>query len=390
VEQRIPEVRLTRGEYFISSLSVQDFGGTLQGSGKDVTWVRVLDQSVDCAAIEAHGAATAAIKFIGGEPRIRWLTLSVGPLVWPCITPGGYVGLDAMIHFTGRPGTPEVCKTDVIYGTVDRVNLDGPRIYQVEPKPMHTGILAAAEDSGGSGCMNSLLGSVRINRSLIKGFPAGAWLKLRGNAQASVLNNDFDGNYVGLRLDDSNAVVTVFGNRFASKAPGSYSCCESGGIGISIYSQVVSTGITHVDIYGNTFEIWSSGFDSSWGIRLMRNPRAPSIGLVVTRNHFQLSGGGNLAPAVSSHGVSGGILSDNYFSSYSKGSGLSLYVNADVMGEADRWTFVGNRGLANMYDRDSAEFEHIFLGRNSSNALIGPSQGAVVHDEGANNIVLPQ
>jgi hypothetical protein len=390
VERNIPEIRLTRGEFVISSLSVQNFSGTLQGGGKDFTRINILDQSVDCAAVRARGEATAAIKFIGGEPRIRWLTLSVDPLIWPCVTGGGYGGLDAMIHFTGRPGTPEACTADVIYGTIDRVNLEGPRIYQVEPKPMYTGILTAAEDSGGSTCMNSLLGSVRINRSFIKGFPTGAWLKLRGNAQASVLNNDFDGNYVGLRLDDSNAVVTVFGNRFASKAPGSYSCCESGGTGIGIYNQFVSTGVTHLDIYGNTFDIWSGGFDSSWGIRLTRNPGATSVGLVVTRNHFQLSGGGNLAAAISSHGVSGGVLTDNFFSSYLQGSGLSLYLNADVMGEADHWTFVGNRGLADMYSPDPVDFEHIFLGRNSSNALIGPGQAAIIRDEGVNNTVLPQ
>jgi hypothetical protein len=128
VERNIPEIRLTRGEFVISSLSVQNFSGTLQGGGKDFTRINILDQSVDCAAVRARGEATAAIKFIGGEPRIRWLTLSVDPLIWPCVTGGGYGGLDAMIHFTGRPGTPEACTADVIYGTIDRVNLEGPRI----------------------------------------------------------------------------------------------------------------------------------------------------------------------------------------------------------------------------------------------------------------------
>jgi hypothetical protein len=389
VEKRISEIRLTQGEFFIGSLSVQDFVGTLQGGGKDHTRLTVLDQSVDCAASAARGEATAAMKFIGGEPRIRWLTLSVGSNIWPCATGEIYGGLDAMIHFTGRRGS-EACTTAVIYGTIDRVNLEGPRIYGLEPKPMYTGVLTDAEQSGDPGCRNTLLGSIRINRSLIRGFSTGAWLNLRGNAQVNVLNTDFDGNFVGLRLDDSNALVTIFGNRFASKAPGSYSCCESGGVGIGVYNQIVSTGLTHFDIYGNVFEIRSGGFDSSWGIRLLRNPGATSVGLVATRNHFQLSGGGNLAEAVSSHGVSGGILSDNLFSSYLQGSGLALSVNADFLGEADHWTFVGNRGLADMYIPDVVNNAHVFLGVNSSNALIGPGQAAIIRDEGVRNTLLPQ
>jgi len=389
VERRISEIRLTQGEFFVGSVSVQDFVGTLQGGGKDHTRLSILDQSVDCAASAARGEATAAMKFIGGEPRIRWLTLSVDSDIWPCATGGTYAGLDAMIHFTGHRGS-EACTAAVIFGTIDRVNLEGPRIYGIEPKPMYTGVLSDAERSGDPGCRNSLLGSIRINRSLIRGFSTGAWLNLRGNAQVNVLNTDFDGNFVGLRLDDSNALVTIFGNRFASKAPGSFSCCESGGVGIGVHNQIVSTGLTHFDIYGNVFEIRSGGFDSSWGIRLLRNPGATSVGLVATRNHFQLTGGGNLAVAVSSNGVSGGILSDNLFSSYLQGSGLALSVNADFLGEADRWTFVGNRGLADMYIPDLENDAHVFLGVNSSNALIGPGQAAIIRDEGVRNTVLPQ
>lgn len=390
VERRIPEIRLTRGDFFISSLFARNFVGTLQGGGRDHTRVNVLDQSVDCAVMEARGELPAVIKFSGGEPRIRWLTLAVAFDSFPCASGGIYGGLSAMVHFTGQPGPTASCVAEVIFGIIDRVNLEGPRLYYIGPQPIGIGILVAAEESGDPYCRNTLLGSININRSLVDGFSTGARINMRGNAKVSVSNTDFDGNHVGLSIHDANAVVTVFGNRFASKAPGSYSCCESGGTGIRVHNGIVSTGVTHLDIHGNMFNIQSGGFDSSWGIRLLRNYGATAVGSVILNNHFELSGGGDLAVAVSSYGVSGGILSDNLFSSYLQGSGLALYVNSDVTGEADHWTFVGNRGLADMYRPDLVDVAHVFLGENSSNSLIGPGQAAIVRDEGVNNIVLQQ
>ncbi len=87
--------------------------------------------------------------------------------------------------------------------------------------------------------------------------------------------------------------------------------------------------------------------------------------------------------------MSGGVVNDNLLTSYLQGKGMFLYVNSDVMGEADHWTVVSNRGLADMY-RSTLEDADIYLGGNSSNALIGPGQAAVVRDEGIDNIVLPQ
>lgn len=388
VERNIPEIRLARGEFFISSLSARNFVGTLQGGGRDHTRLNVLDQSVDCAAIEARGELPAAIKFAGGEPRIRWLTLAVDPHFLPCATGGSWGSLTAMVHFTGHGGSPSDCTADVTYGTIDRVNLEGPRIYSVVPQPIDTGILASPEESGKPECRNSLLGSIRINRSLVDGFSTGARINMRGDAQVSVLNSDFAGNHLGLGIIDSNAVVTVFGNRFASKAPGSYSCCEGGGIGIGVHNHFASTGATRLDIRGNTFNISSGGFDSAWGVQLTGSSGATAMGCFISDNRFQLSGG-EILTGISSYGVSGGIVSANRISSYMQTGGVFFDMNSGVMGEADHWTVVSNRGLADVQSWDP-EAADIYLGANSSHVLIGPGQAAVVRDEGVENIVLPQ
>ena len=390
VEKNIPEIRLTRGEFFISSLYARNFLGTLQGGGRDHTRLNVLGQSVDCAAIEARGELPAAIKFAGGEPRIRWLTLAVAYDILPCATGGTWGGgLAALVHFTGRRENPPVCTADVIYGTIDRVDLEGPRIYSVVPQPIDTGILVSPEESGRPDCRNSLLGSVRINRSLVDGFPTGAWVRMRGDAQVSVLNTDFAGNHVGLAIEDSNAVATVFGNRFSSKAPGSYSCCEGGGIGIAVGNYYAATGVTRLDIRGNTIDISSGGFDSAWGVLLTRDSDATEVGCSISDNRFQLAGGDVDLIGIASYGVSGGIVSANQISSYLGGGGLFLQVNAAVMGEADHWTVVSNTGLADMQDWNP-EAADIYLGASSSHALIGPGQAAIVRNDGVENIVLPQ
>jgi len=387
VEQRIPEIRLIRGDFFIGALVARGFHGTLQGGGQEHTRIRVLAQSVDCAASETRGETTAIIKFIGGEPRLRWLTLITDPNVWACAQ-GEYIGLGAMVHFTGRQGAAPDCPADVVYGTIDRVTLEGPRNYDMTPQTIRTGLLTEAEGAGSPDCRGNLLGSVKINRSRIGGFSTGASLEMRGNAQISVFSSDFDGNHTGLRLADSNAVVTLFGNRFASSAPGSYDCCRGGGTGIAVDNRVDSTGATRLDVRGNTFNVTSGGNDYAWGLRLNGASGATAVNVVISNNRFDLSGGGDMAMAVSSLGVSGGLLSDNLTVGY-LGGGLFFTLNAEQLGDADHWTVVANSGLAEMYG-PYPDYYDIYLGANSSNTLIGPGQAAMVRDEGVDNITLLQ
>jgi hypothetical protein len=112
------------------------------------------------------------------------------------------------------------------------------------------------------------------------------------------------------------------------------------------------------------------------------------MGCFISDNRFQLSGG-EILTGISSYGVSGGIVSANRISSYMQTGGVFFDMNSGVMGEADHWTVVSNRGLADVQSWDP-EAADIYLGANSSHVLIGPGQAAVVRDEGVENIVLPQ
>ena len=64
---RVATIGLEAGNYYLRSLVIEDFRGTIQGGGIDATRVEVLDGSIDCALSRANGRLPAAMKFIKGD-----------------------------------------------------------------------------------------------------------------------------------------------------------------------------------------------------------------------------------------------------------------------------------------------------------------------------------
>jgi hypothetical protein len=370
VENNIPEIRLSRGEFRVSTLSVQDFRGTLQGGGKDYTRLTVSGPR-DCRGV------SGAIKFAGGEPRMRWLTVGMPREGFPyCPT--------AVVHFTGVTNRSGPCSYDVIYATIDRVALEGAEPYQNLDPPwdFHNGILVSPEDSDDPSCHNELVGTFKLNRSDIDGFDVGVSIQtLRGGAQIGVYKSTFDGNHTGLHIEDADATITVSENHFASIDAGTNSgSCWANAISMHVAnSEDVSPGITRLDIHGNTFDV-RGRWPCNW-LGLIIQGRAQAIlRPVISNNYFRLTGdyGGGL---VGSSGVSGGVLNSNRINVTGRpGMGARLTIH-----DGTDWTIVLNEGFEH-----TAEEIDIALGTNTMNILIGPGQGATVKDEGTNNIILPQ
>lgn len=372
VEKNIPKVRLTRGEFFVSTLSAEDFMGTLQGGGKEFTRLTLLG-GLDCSAV------SGAIKFAGGEPRLRWLTVGMPRYGSPCS--GG--SLNAMVQFTGVTNVSVPCSYDVVFATIDRVALEGPRNYVLPPWDIINGILVSPEESDEPTCPNNLYGTFKLDRSVVSGFPLGAKIHmLGGGAQIGVYNSTFDGNHTGLYIDDSNATVTVSKSHFASKPANSPQTCTSDGTGmvVSAHSEDITGGMTRLDVHGNTFDVRAGWPCSAIGLVLRQESRQTILNPVISNNHFRLTR--ELWDSLlSSWGVSGGVLNGNRIN-ISGQPDLAATVRID--NGAD-WTVVLNEGFEHLPDQID-----IGLGRNTSNILIGPDQGATVQDEGINNIVLPQ
>jgi hypothetical protein len=372
VEKNIPEVRLTRGEFFTAPLFAQNFEGTLQGGGEDYTRLSLLPGQ-DCTVI------TGFIKFAGGEPRLRWLTLDMTEQ-FPCSK--GFLG--AAVHFTGVSKNATACSYDVVYATIDRVTLEGPGYDDIGPWGVNTGILMSPEKSQSSSCRHLLLGSFKLNRSRVAGFPLGAAVRrLRGGAYLGVNKSDFDGNHTGLRIEDSNARVTVSGNYFASTAAGSNSSCFANPSALQVLGNLedVSPGITRLDIHGNTFDVRAGFFFChSIGLELSQQSGQTILNPIISNNFFQLTRE-NFDQLIDSNGISGGVLNSNFI----KATGVDVDVATVQIQNGSDWTVVLNEGFE--YTEEQID---IALGANTNNILIGPAQSATVKDEGTNNIVLTQ
>ena len=376
VEKRIPEIRLTRGDFYIGALLSRGFSGTLQGSGQDHTRISLLDQAIEC------GHASSAITFEGGEPRIRWLHLVWEPGVQPCA--GGSGWLASLLTFTGGTGDETSCATDVVYATVDRVTLDGPARGSADVSDFTSGVSAWPRDGASPGCRNLLLGTLRVNRSRISQFGTGIGFSMEGGAQAGVFRNTLDRNHRGLSVSNSNATVVVEGNHFASVPTETPSSCHDSATGIDVTNWRVQQGSVRLDLHSNVFEVSQGGWCSGFGIWMAREPEAPGVAVVISDNRFVLSGHDPGVTGIQAVGVSGAVVSGNAFQIQSWGD-LALYLGSRDAAEATAWTVVSNTGLETPLNSVD-----IVLGEGSSQNVVGPGQGAAVTDNGFDNTVLPQ
>jgi hypothetical protein len=376
VERRIPEIRLTRGDFYIGALLARGFSGTLQGSGQDHTRISLLEQAIEC------GYAPSAITFEGGEPRIRWLHLVWEPGVQPCIGGSGWLG--SLLNFTGGTGDESSCVTDVIYATVDRVTLDGPARGSADAPDFTSGVKAWARDGASPDCRNLLLGTLRVNRSRISQFGTGIGLSMEGGAQAGIFRNILDGNHSGLFVSNSNATVIVAGNHFSSVPMETPSSCHGAGVGINVTNWRPQQGSVRLDVHSNVFDVSQGGWCSGFGVWMTREPEAPGVAVVISDSWFALSGHDPGVTGIQALGVAGAVVSGNAFRIQSGGN-QALYLGSRNAADATAWTVVSNSGL-----ETPVNSVDIVLGEGTNQALIGPGQGADVRDNGYDNTVLPQ
>jgi len=377
VEKRIPEIRLTRGDFFIGSLLVRGFAGTLQGGGRDHTRLTLLDQAFDCE----DGAA--AITFVDGEPRVRWFSIIWPPQARPCI--GDQSWLQTLLRFTGAGGSSASCSNDLSYATVDRVDLYGPKPGPVgaEPASSTTGIAVGPKPSDGEECSNLLLGTFRLNKSLVSGFGQGVTVDMQGGSTIFVFQNQLKDNHTGLGVDISEAIVAVSDNHIASVPHATFSSCHGNAYGAVFRTAARAPGVRRLDVSKNTFVVadfasWCSGY----GVVIGQAAQSFDNSIVVSDNRFELLSGVNGAGVVGlwARGVSGGVVNGNMFHQQSQNdASILLETDAGLFGG---WSIVRNGFIGRR------DWPDIFLGHNSCCSLIGPNQGAYVVDYGSDNIVL--
>ncbi len=374
----IRKVKLAAKTFYISNLIVNRFNGILEGRGKNSTTIEVIESSINCAAMTHAGMNTAVIKFIEGAPTVRYLSIKVGR---PCANSQTIVGI---LHFTGKPALTQDCSSDVIFGAVDRVSIEG----NSDPYSMsYAAVLVAAEAMSIRGCKNTLLGTFKLNRSELIGGRVGIMLSMRAGAQVDINYSEFSQNEIGIRLLDSNQNTTISKNTFNSEENryfeyigiynGSYFSDSPTKsrlvVNENIFNISQPTGVTSERAYGVL-----AGEISDYV------KKALSFSVVITDNTFNLNG--DLVSGISARGVPNAHISGNLF------IGVARYAIAIKRGGnyasglyVSGATIVGNLGLSSF----QALFgSNIHLGEYVSESIVGSGQNAVVDDHGVNNYVL--
>jgi len=366
----VPVVRLEPATYFISAIRVENFKGTFQGRTIATTILKVLDQSIDCIAMEDSGLRSAAIKFVKGEPRIRFMTVRASS---PCVSDHP---LSAILHFTGESAQIDNCNNDVIFAVVDRVVIDGMSLNRAN---IFAGIKATAEGRLAGGCKVTLLGTFKINRSTVSEVFAGLVTSMRASAQVDINFNKFEANVQAINLVETNQNTTITQNTFFGD-----------NLVDDRYSGVIVTNFrdappsTRLVVNKNEFNI-SSTFPgiTSVGVRIVfaiNGGPVSKVSAVITNNRFKLSG--NKTYGIRIRNTSNTHVSANNFN----GSGArAIYVYGDI--PVTGWTITANTGLAGF---TSFLTEDIRLASNTSLNIVGGGQGASVQDDGVNNTILPQ
>ncbi|MBE9550329.1 MAG: hypothetical protein IMF09_13080 [Proteobacteria bacterium] len=389
----VPGVRLSAGDFFISSIVVENYKGYFQGETRDTTSLVVLNGSVNCAAMHSAGQAASALKFIKGEPVVRYMTIELGitsatskptaikgkrgdktkpqavQIVSPCLDSS--TPLDSFINFTGRPAEGPGCGNDVVFAEVDRTNFfGGGRGSEL----VFTGILAASESNMfGGDC--GLLGQVTVNQSWIGNFDSGVFTALRGGAHVDVTFNTFWDNSYGLFITNSNQTTTVSNNIFDVLETGS-SGYSAGLYGTASAPDAPRT--TSMNIFNNNFRFEDTQDNTMDAVGLYNaDGDAPpqNVGVFIANNTFDLAG--DDVAGIWSDTVNNGTVTGNAFS----GGGLvAVEVLADDGFPVFGWTITGNGDLRNITPLDP----DIWIGPGVNDTFIGDGQFHTLHDEGTN------
>jgi len=366
----VTKVRLGRGDFHLTTIMIEDFGGILQGTGINATNLEIPEDSIDCASYLAAGRAPAVMKFINGDVKIAKMTLSSHAQCTS--THSDY----ALIHFTGR-GAEETCGSDTGFGSIDRMKIISRAIT-----PRGIAVVAGAEGAeegvGLDTCNNTQLGSLKVNRSHIEGYSTGVWTDLGGQAQVEINFNTLRNNDLHI-FGGGNQLLSVQSNHIESSqndATDSTALYISSDGCFQRSNQSTAPKRNRVVFYNNRV---NNAEIFAWG-------GAPEchLSLDITDNRFHSTNSDFIVMLY--EGVTGASITRNSFS----GSGIEFQPSFKPAA-----IFVGGYGLpsfentivGNDFSKYSSEFDINFEW--AFDNIVGPGQTDKVLDLGGRNIIIP-
>ena len=375
IQRGVSTVRLGKNAFFISSLLIEGYKGNFEGTTLASTTLQVIDNSIDCTAMENAGLTPSAIKFANGEPRIRYMTITAHK---PCQETGKRI--QNIIHFTGNPAGTSQCANDVVFGSVDRVSLDGTN----NSDGPSVAVSANAESDIIDGCSKKLLGTFKINRSTVNNVETGVVSSMKAGAQVDINFNVFAQNIMDIVIPNSSQSTTITFNNFSGD---STSGVEYSGVKV-VTDDANAPNASRVVIHKNTFGVIAPGPATGSAIVFSQTAKTANLSTVASQNTFNLDG--DAAYGLVSGGVSGSVVNGNRFSG-SADIGISVnpteweeinLVSTPVTG----FSIQANFGLQALESKGP----DILLGPTVSNSIIGRAQTNKILDLGSGNSVLSE
>lgn len=368
----VPIVRLKAGDFFISNIMIENFKGTLQGTTRTSTTLSILDNSIDCSAMSSEeGMTPAAIKFVRGEPRLRYMKILVDS---PCISEEA---LTTLIHFTGRSADDASCSNDVIFGAVDRVDIFGSG--RGTDADTISAIMVAAEAEILGGCKTNLLGTFKLNQSSIYGIALGIYTAMRSGAQVDINFTEFEQNTYAVAIMNSNQSTTITSNEFSidGEAPG-YSYAAAIYLAVT---QVSAPTTTRLVVNNNLFVLSGTSTDviDALNVADFGVTSTQAVSLAVTNNDFYIYGENIIG--VLGVDIDNGAVSANTFNGY---AWTGITISSFRRGVSD-WVITANDGFA---DFTAGSNDIVILNSAVLRTIIGSGQNAGVTDWGTGSTIL--
>ncbi|MEO0438944.1 MAG: hypothetical protein AAF098_18820, partial [Pseudomonadota bacterium] len=311
------------------------------------TVIQVEERSVACGIDATEGI----FEFSRGNVSVRRMSIEVAR---PCATGDFY----SVIFFTADP---EDCELRTAFGNVDRVSLSGPgqTIDRGTAIQMSEAIICPPD--------LRLLGTLKVNRSTIVGFPTGIFTTLVGGAQVDVNFNEFSRNDFAVVFGDTNTNATITGNIFRYNDERGSTAQTSTAISL-LTASPIAPAQNRLVIHNNQF-IDGGVFENTIAIDgfLFNGSVRTAHSLVISSNLFTLNSVGSTV--IFCTDIDNGVILDNGF----RGS-------ADVAVVLDSFTFdqaiTGWSIVANRFNAVGSVFDIIF-GVGVSSSIIGPQLASV-------------
>jgi hypothetical protein len=366
INRGYPLVQLSTGVFLMSSVTATGFNGAIQGTTRDDTGIQVINQSVDCAGMRAAGRSPAAFKFDSGRPAVRFLTLAADR---PCTVAQETFTL---VHFTGKSANDQDCQNDVIFAEIDRARLFG----QIPDNTrLMRGVSAHPEGDGSDSCKQTLLGTLRVNRTRFSGLAAGIRVSMKARADVDIRYGVFDSNRTAVEFVDANVRATLSDNtilaELRSGLPEPYTPV---GVHSRVRDPLTKPRNSQIVISDNELTVENQGIGVLIGGDA--NDVNQNINVSIVRNLFYLSD--STGVQVSYGGNHGSDISSNIF----WGNGPVAMQLEHPSNITSGWTLINNRFLLNTTTAD------VVLGPLTSNTLMRFLDDVQVIDNGFRNLIV--